>query len=56
MSTLRRHIALPDGGAAAAEWVKLTTHGGTHLDAPYHFHSTMNQGERSITIDEVPLE
>jgi kynurenine formamidase len=50
----------PDGEAAAAEWVRLTTHSGTHLDAPYHFHSTMNrkQGgeERSITIDEVPLE
>src|ERR1044071_3408427 len=46
----------PDGEAAAAEWVKLTTHSGTHLDAPWHFHSTMNKGERSITIDEVPLE
>ena len=46
----------PDGEAAAAEWVHLTTHNGTHLDAPYHFHSTMNKGERSITIDEVPLE
>ena len=32
------------------------THNGTHLDAPYHFHSTMNKGERAITIDEVPLE
>jgi hypothetical protein len=46
----------PDGEAAAAEWVRLTTHSGTHLDAPWHFHSTMNKGERSITIDEVPLE
>ena len=46
----------PDGEAAAAEWVRLTTHNGTHLDAPWHFHSTMNKGERSITIDEVPLE
>jgi kynurenine formamidase len=32
------------------------THNGTHLDAPYHFHSTMNRGERALTIDEVPLE
>ena len=32
------------------------THNGTHLDAPYHFASTMNKGERAITIDEVPLE
>ncbi|HLI21249.1 MAG TPA: cyclase family protein, partial [Stellaceae bacterium] len=29
---------------------------GTHLDAPYHFHSTMNKGERAIAIDEVPLD
>ena len=43
-------------GFAAAEWVKLTTHNGTHLDAPYHFHPTMNGGERAITIDEVPLD
>jgi kynurenine formamidase len=34
----------------------LSTHNGTHLDAPYHFHSTMNRGERAATIDEVPLE
>ena len=32
------------------------THNGTHLDAPYHFHSTMNKGARAITIDEVPLD
>ena len=38
------------------EIIKLSTHNGTHLDAPYHFASTMNGGERAITIDEVPLE
>ncbi len=47
---------LPDGEGWAIEWIKLMTHNGTHLDAPYHFHSTMNKGERAITIDEVPLE
>jgi kynurenine formamidase len=47
---------LPDGEAWAVELVKLSTHNGTHLDAPYHFHSTMNEGEPSMTIDEVPLE
>ena len=48
---------LPGGeGFAAAETVTLSTHNGTHLDAPYHFHPTMNCGERAITIDEVPLE
>jgi kynurenine formamidase len=47
---------LPDEEAWAIEKVELITHNGTHLDAPYHFHSTMNKGERAITIDEVPLE
>lgn len=47
---------LPDGQAWAYEKVQLITHNGTHLDAPYHFHSTMNKGERAITIDEVPLD
>jgi kynurenine formamidase len=50
----------PEQQAAASEWVRLTTHSGTHLDAPYHFHPTMdrkNGGTRaSTTIDEVPLE
>lgn len=47
---------LPDGEAWAIEKVELITHNGTHLDAPYHFASTMNKGERAITIDEVPLD
>ena len=51
---------LPDGEGWAVEWVRLCTHNGTHLDAPYHFHSTMDKalGERkpAIAIDEVPLE
>ncbi len=47
---------LPDEEAWAVELVKLSTHNGTHLDAPYHFHSTMNEGEPSTTIDEVPLD
>ena len=38
------------------EHVKLSTHNGTHLDAPYHFASTMDRGKRAITIDEVPLD
>ncbi|MEO7404027.1 MAG: cyclase family protein [Burkholderiales bacterium] len=47
---------LPDAEGWAVETITLSTHNGTHLDAPYHFHSTMNNGERSVTIDEVPLE
>ena len=51
-----REEDLPDGEGWAIEWIRLMTHNGTHLDAPYHFHSTMNRGERAITIDEVPLD
>lgn len=47
---------LPEGEAWAIEKLELITHNGTHLDAPYHFHSTMNKGEKSFTIDEVPLD
>jgi kynurenine formamidase len=47
---------LPDGAAWAVERVELSTHNGTHLDAPYHYHPTMNRGERSATIDEIPLD
>ena len=52
---------LPDGEYAAVERVTISTHNGTHMDAPYHFFSTMNHaltpgGEPSWRIDEVPLE
>jgi kynurenine formamidase len=52
---------LPDGEYAAVERANISTHNGTHLDAPYHYFSTMNHalkpgGEPSWRIDEVPLE
>lgn len=47
---------LPGGEGWAVEMLQISTHNGTHMDAPYHHHSTMNNGERAITIDEVPLE
>jgi kynurenine formamidase len=47
---------LPDGQGWAVERVQLSTHNGTHLDAPWHYHPTMNGGERAWTIDDVPLE
>ncbi|WP_121064863.1 cyclase family protein [Chachezhania antarctica] len=47
---------LPGGEGWAVEQLRVSTHNGTHLDAPYHHHSTMNGGERAWTIDEVPLE
>jgi kynurenine formamidase len=47
---------LPDGEGWAVETIRLTTHNTTHLDAPWHYASTMDRGKRAITIDEVPLE
>lgn len=47
---------LPGGEGWAVEFMRISTHNGTHMDAPYHHHSTMNGGERAMTIDEVPLE
>ncbi len=47
---------LPDGEGWAIERVNISTHNGTHFDAPYHFASTMDGGKRALTIDEVPLE
>lgn len=46
---------LPDGEAWAIEHIALTTHNGMHLDAPYHFSATMDQGHRALRIDEVDL-
>jgi kynurenine formamidase len=45
-----------EGKGCASERCEITTHVGTHLDAPWHYHPTMNGGERAWTIDEVPLE
>ena len=48
---------MPDGEGWAHERVTLSTHNGTHMDAPYHFHSTTDRGARPApTIDETPLE
>ena len=35
---------MPDGEGWASERVHLSTHNGTHMDAPYHFHSTTDHG------------
>ncbi|HCY05588.1 MAG TPA: cyclase, partial [Gammaproteobacteria bacterium] len=48
---------LPDGEGWAVETIALSTHNGTHMDAPWHFHSTTDYGKRRApTIDETPLE
>lgn len=43
-------------GFAASETLTLTTHNGTHLDAPWHYHPTQDGGKPAMTIDEVPLD
>ena len=47
---------LPDGLGWAVESIHLTTHSGTHLDAPFHYHPRMDGGAPAMTIDQVPLE
>ncbi len=47
---------LPEGNGWAVEFAELSSHSGTHMDAPYHYYPTMNCGERAWTIDEIPLE
>ena len=51
-----RPVDLPDGEGWAWEVVTLTTHNGTHIDAPWHYHSTDKNGNRMQTIDELPLD
>ncbi|WP_293854921.1 cyclase family protein [uncultured Alsobacter sp.] len=47
---------LPDGEGWAVERCQISTHNGTHVDAPWHYASTMDRGQRAITIDECPLD
>ncbi|MHA2005971.1 MAG: cyclase family protein [Promethearchaeota archaeon] len=50
---------LPLGKGWANERITLTTHNGTHMDAPWHFAPIQDReiGEKkAMTIDEVPLE
>jgi kynurenine formamidase len=47
---------LPDGEGWAVEDVRLSTHSGTHMDAPYHYASVMDGDQPAATIDECPLE
>ncbi len=52
---------LPDQQGWAIEQVRLSTHNGTHMDAPWHFHATQDAAlptgsRRAQTIDELPLD
>lgn len=47
--------AFPQGRAWAVETVTLSTHNGTHMDAPYHY-GPLSEGKPARTIDRIPLE
>jgi len=51
-----RREDLPDGEGWAFELVQLTTHNGTHMDAPAHYQSKSIDGKPMMTIDQVPLD
>jgi kynurenine formamidase len=46
---------LRDGEGPAAEHLSIGTHATTHLDAPWHYNSTIG-GRPAPTIDELPVE
>jgi len=46
---------LPDGNGWANDKVTMSSHAGTHVDAPWHYYPTCG-GQRARTIDEMPLE
>ena len=47
---------LRDGeGWAIETFTRFGTHNSTHVDAPWHYNSTI-AGERAQTIDELPLD
>ncbi|HYQ63938.1 cyclase family protein [Actinophytocola sp.] len=45
----------PDGLGISLEHVRLTSHSGTHIDAPAHY-GPRSAGRRARTIDELPLD
>ncbi|MEP4892280.1 MAG: cyclase family protein [Aliiglaciecola sp.] len=47
---------MPGDEAWAAERLDITTHSGTHMDAPWHYASTTDGGKPAYGIDELPLE
>lgn len=45
----------PSAMAVNLERIKMTSHSGTHVDAPFHYGPTC-EGKRAKTIDELPLD
>ncbi len=46
---------LPQGLGWTTDTLTLSTHAGTHVDAPWHY-SPVSEGKKARTIDEMPLE
>jgi kynurenine formamidase len=46
--------ALPSGQGLAGEKAELSTHAGTHMDAPWHY-APVSEGKPARKIDETPL-
>ena len=46
---------LPQGLGWAVDTLTMSTHAGTHVDAPWHYTPT-SEGKKARTIDEMPLE
>jgi len=45
----------PEGRFAAEEILVVSTHAGTHMDAPWHY-GPFSEGKPAKTIDQIPLE
>jgi kynurenine formamidase len=50
-----KHLLREQEGWATETFTRFGTHNSTHLDAPWHYNSTI-AGERAQSIDELPLE
>jgi kynurenine formamidase len=46
--------AFPEGKGLSLEYIKLTSHSGTHVDAPAHY-GPLCEGKPARTIEEMPL-
>jgi len=46
---------LPEGEGWAEENINISTHLGTHVDAPWHYGSTTGD-KKALTVDQIPLE
>jgi cyclase len=50
------HAVLPDGELLSIDTLTLTTHTGTHVDAPSHYGTRGPGGRPPRTVDELPLD